>query len=487
MGGIDLRFRENMSMTKDRCYRKSIASRQCWRSWYRRGGVAAFFFLPLVAQAHPLNISIGEEGWRVRKLEVHTYLHAVVGDWGECNAACIRSRVVMCSTREGRLVANDICGDELPPMEESCHDGKCVAGGKGSEKSGHSDSATESRVDLLPVSKAVDLDSAGEGPSAQQQSRNGAKGKRTSERTNKESSIEGVDPGEKGGDLRKEVSSQRSKNGDKKNVVGWGESHQWPSKLETADPDSGSNEGEKGRSEGKGISGGGGDSGTKEEVGGQGVRGKNTITKSTWGEGKSVDETLNKELLRWPHGKRGSSKAETGEVTDHPSVGYGVDSNSASPTTLAAHTNGVMGGSRGVEGGGGRLESIGNKVQGTTGYANSHSWTVLAVGLTAVGSFLGVLVLAIRQYHKEQMVTSKVFEAALNNPEEPKPSSNGYDGLVGGGGGYDDRDGGYSYGIVNPFCNNDVNGSASSSSSSVSKKSCRVREYNSVEMSVFKL
>lgn len=67
--------------------------------------------------------------------EVEISLHGVYGDWEACQPeTCTQSRQVLCETRESRIVANELCGDELPVAEQACKEADaavCVDAGGG--------------------------------------------------------------------------------------------------------------------------------------------------------------------------------------------------------------------------------------------------------------------------------------------------------------------------------------------------------------------
>ncbi|CAM9941205.1 unnamed protein product, partial [Discosporangium mesarthrocarpum] len=98
-------------LPSDKARRESSVLRR--RSRYWRLCAVACFLLPVSAQ--------DELSWEVR-----AYIHPVIGDWSECSSSCTRTRVVMCATRKGRLVPNDLCGAEMPLAEQTCTDGACA-------------------------------------------------------------------------------------------------------------------------------------------------------------------------------------------------------------------------------------------------------------------------------------------------------------------------------------------------------------------------
>ncbi|CAM9954824.1 unnamed protein product [Phaeothamnion confervicola] len=48
----------------------------------------------------------------------------ITGEWGDCTATCVRSRIVFCASSDGKIVSSDNC-DTLPPSTEGCHWGDC--------------------------------------------------------------------------------------------------------------------------------------------------------------------------------------------------------------------------------------------------------------------------------------------------------------------------------------------------------------------------
>lgn len=59
-------------------------------------------------------------------------LHAGVGDWEECSPeTCTQTRQVLCETADARIVASDLCGEELPASERACVGADAAVCGEG--------------------------------------------------------------------------------------------------------------------------------------------------------------------------------------------------------------------------------------------------------------------------------------------------------------------------------------------------------------------
>jgi hypothetical protein len=77
---------------------------------------------------------------------------SITGEWGACDATtCERYRLVICSTSDGRVVSDALCGAALPAAKEACE--SCVLSKGGFSKSlkktaGSGDAASSEQVVL---------------------------------------------------------------------------------------------------------------------------------------------------------------------------------------------------------------------------------------------------------------------------------------------------------------------------------------------------
>lgn len=62
-----------------------------------------------------------------RRLAVDARLQAAVGDWSSCTSDCTRTRKVMCTTLDYKIVPDHLCGEELPPSTETCETDACAS------------------------------------------------------------------------------------------------------------------------------------------------------------------------------------------------------------------------------------------------------------------------------------------------------------------------------------------------------------------------